>query len=110
MTTPAVTPRRWKLMREGEDPNHVPWLERFDAWASKQGVQDRHWTKREHPQLSPRWHVTLRPFAVLIIKVVNGHNLPNFVGRGDTVQGAKANLVRQLEAAEPAVLALVLML
>ncbi|KAG8704564.1 hypothetical protein FRC08_002173 [Ceratobasidium sp. 394] len=89
-TTP---PRRYRLMREGEDPNQVPWLERFDTWANRQRAHPA-WVLQEYPE-PPRWHATLR---------LNGHNVPNYVGRGDTVKNAKANLVRQLETADPPIL------
>ncbi|KAG8680612.1 hypothetical protein FRC08_016152, partial [Ceratobasidium sp. 394] len=63
---PAPASLRYTLLR-GENPGLVPWLERFDTWASKQGARPS-WVLHEHP-VSPRWHVTLQ---------LNGRDVPNY--------------------------------
>ncbi|QRV89845.1 hypothetical protein RhiJN_17863 [Ceratobasidium sp. AG-Ba] len=77
-------PRRWQLRRDEDGLGPVPWLERFFAWVD-------------------RVHVVVNWTDSSANGGVNGVIVAGYTGHGTTIQGARINLVRQLEEAIDAV-------
>ncbi|KAG8704949.1 hypothetical protein FRC09_003234 [Ceratobasidium sp. 395] len=86
----------YKLTHPGEDPHHVPWVERFTTWTQRAKANPE-WP---HEACAAGWRVKLK---------INGHEVQNYFGQGNTLPHARADLVCKLEHASPPVMTLPLL-